>query len=207
MVNFRQPYLASSFRDFWHRWHISLSTWLRDYLYIPLGGSREPGYKTYRNLLCTMLLGGLWHGANWTFVVWGGLHGTALAIDRKIADARRLATKGLSPFGVWPKRVALFHLVCLGWIFFRASSFQEAFAWIAAAGRITWQPEYAMAVKFLILFATPLFLLDLYLEHSNQEYFLQERTPLIRVACAACVLAVITFFSANKANAFIYFQF
>ena len=207
MVNFRQPYLASSFREFWHRWHISLSTWLRDYLYIPLGGSADPGYKTYRNLLYTMLLGGLWHGANWTFVVWGGLHGTALAIERKLADAKRFATTALSASGAWPKRIALFHVICLGWIFFRASSLGEAFAWIAAAGRITWQPEYAMAVKFLILFATPLFLLDLYLEHSDQEYFLQERTPLIRVACAAGVLALITFFSANKANAFIYFQF
>ena len=82
MVNFRQPYLATSLQDFWRRWHISLSTWLRDYLYIPLGGSAERGYKTYRNLLETMLLGGLWHGANWTFVIWGWLHGAGLAIER-----------------------------------------------------------------------------------------------------------------------------
>ena len=76
-VNFRQPYLAQSLQDFWRRWHISLSTWLRDYLYIPLGGNRHGSFRTYRNLLVTMLLGGLWHGANWTFVVWGGLHGWA----------------------------------------------------------------------------------------------------------------------------------
>ncbi|MGE0323043.1 MAG: MBOAT family protein [Polyangiaceae bacterium] len=72
--NFRRPYFSTSFREFWRRWHITLSTWLRDYLYIPLGGNRTPGYRTYRNLMLTMLLGGLWHGANWTFVVWGGLH-------------------------------------------------------------------------------------------------------------------------------------
>src|SRR5205814_3543068 len=79
MVNFRQPYFAESIQDFWRRWHISLSTWLRDYLYIPLGGNRHGERKTYRNLMLTMLLGGLWHGANWTFVIWGGLHGGGLA--------------------------------------------------------------------------------------------------------------------------------
>jgi hypothetical protein len=80
MVNFRQPYLATSLQDFWRRWHISLSTWLRDYLYIPLGGSRNGETQTYRNLMTTMLLGGLWHGANWTFVFWGAIHGIGLSI-------------------------------------------------------------------------------------------------------------------------------
>src|SRR5206468_9611442 len=82
MVNFRQPYLATSLQSFWRRWHISLSTWLRDYLYIPLGGNRLGERKTYRNLMLTMLLGGLWHGANWTFVVWGGIHGAGLSVER-----------------------------------------------------------------------------------------------------------------------------
>ena len=98
MVNFRQPYLATSLQDFWRRWHISLSTWLRDYLYIPLGGSREGEAKTYRNLMTTMLLGGLWHGANWTFVVWGGLHGTGLSLERGLpAAAKRLNRALLRP--------------------------------------------------------------------------------------------------------------
>jgi alginate O-acetyltransferase complex protein AlgI len=82
MVNFRQPYLATSLQDFWRRWHISLTTWLRDYLYIPLGGSRNGEKQTYRNLMTTMLLGGLWHGANWTFVFWGAIHGIGLSIER-----------------------------------------------------------------------------------------------------------------------------
>ena len=81
-VNFRRPYLASSITDFWHRWHISLSRWLRDYLYIPLGGNRHGRLQTYRNLMLTMLLGGLWHGASWNFVVWGGYHGALLSIER-----------------------------------------------------------------------------------------------------------------------------
>src|SRR5882724_3443409 len=82
MVNFRQPYLATSLQDFWRRWHISLSTWLRDYLYIPLGGSRDSELRTCRNLFLTMLIGGLWHGANWTFVLWGAYHGTLLILHR-----------------------------------------------------------------------------------------------------------------------------
>ena len=86
-VNFRYPYAAIGFSDFWRRWHISLSTWLRDYLYIPLGGNKNGRWKTYRNLMLTMVLGGLWHGANWTFVVWGGLHGVYLSVERFLREA------------------------------------------------------------------------------------------------------------------------
>jgi D-alanyl-lipoteichoic acid acyltransferase DltB (MBOAT superfamily) len=88
MVNFRQPYFAQTLQEFWHRWHISLSTWLREYLYIPLGGNRHGSLQTYRNLMLTMLFGGLWHGANWTFVVWGGIHGGGLAVERLVAGRR-----------------------------------------------------------------------------------------------------------------------
>jgi alginate O-acetyltransferase complex protein AlgI len=208
MVNFRQPYLATSIKDFWRRWHISLSTWLRDYLYVPLGGNAEPGYRTYRNLLWTMLLGGLWHGANWTFVVWGGLHGTALAVERYVREAGYLKkVLQLRIDWTWPRRIFIFHLVCLGWIFFRAESLASAVALLQGLGHLAWQPEYLVAFKFLALFTVPLFLLDLYLDRSGQEYFLQERTPLIRVAVACSALVLIVFFSANQANAFIYFQF
>jgi D-alanyl-lipoteichoic acid acyltransferase DltB (MBOAT superfamily) len=208
MVNFRQPYLATSMRDFWRRWHISLSTWLRDYLYIPLGGSSEPGYKTYRNLLLTMLLGGLWHGANWTFVVWGGLHGTALAIERKLTDsnvAKKLASLQID--WTWPRRIFVFHLVCLGWIFFRADSLGSALALLGGLTKVSWEPEYWVALKFLALFAVPLFFVDYQLEKSGEEYFWQNRAPLTRIAVACSALILITFFSANQANAFIYFQF
>jgi len=212
MVNFRQPYLATSLQDFWRRWHISLSTWLRDYLYIPLGGSSEPGYKTYRNLLLTMLLGGLWHGANWTFVVWGGLHGVALSIERYarslwngIESLTKLPGVGVS--GVWVKRVLLFHLVCLSWIFFRADSVSAAADLLRGLGQVHWQPEYLVAFKLLALFSIPLFIVDLCLENSGEEYLLQQSAPMTRVAVALSMLTLITFFSANQANAFIYFQF
>lgn len=207
MVNFRQPYLATSLRDFWRRWHISLSTWLRDYLYIPLGGNAEPGYKTYRNLLYTMLLGGLWHGANWTFVIWGGLHGFGLAIERWARENFLGNIPRLQIDWTWPRRILIFHFVCLSWIFFRAASISSAFVLLRGIAHPAWQPEYVVAFKFLALFSVPLFLHDLYLEHSGQEYFLQERTPITRTAFAVCALIAITFFSANHANAFIYFQF
>ena len=208
MVNFRQPYLATSMRDFWRRWHISLSTWLRDYLYIPLGGSAEEGYQTYRNLLLTMLLGGLWHGANWTFVVWGWLHGVALAVERFL-DVRLASLKPIPRFriGTWPKRIFIFHLVCLGWIFFRADSLESAGRLLRGLGHWAWRPEYFVAFKFLALFAVPLFLVDLYLEHSQEEYLFERGTPITRALVGCGALVLIAFFSANQANAFIYFQF
>jgi D-alanyl-lipoteichoic acid acyltransferase DltB (MBOAT superfamily) len=208
MVNFRQPYLATSIQDFWRRWHISLSTWLRDYLYIPLGGSAEEGYKTYRNLLLTMLLGGLWHGANWTFVIWGWLHGLALAFERYLnAGAAFLKRIPRLHIGSWPKRIIIFHLVCLGWIFFRADSLESAGRLLRGLGHWVWRPEYFVALKFLSLFAIPLFLIDLYLEYRQEEYLLEHSTPLARIFVGCSALVLIALFSANQANAFIYFQF
>jgi len=118
-VNFEFPYLAASIKDFWRRWHISLSSWLRDYLYIPLGGNRGSAWFARRNLMLTMLLGGLWHGAGWNFVIWGGLHGLALVVHRVWeSGGRRLpAALGMALTFWW---------VCLAWIFFRAESLASA---------------------------------------------------------------------------------
>ncbi|MCK7551374.1 MBOAT family O-acyltransferase [Marinobacter goseongensis] len=124
--NFNQPYVSQSITEFWRRWHISLSTWLRDYLYIPLGGNRNSTVQTYRNLLLTMLLGGLWHGANWTFLLWGAWHGLVLAVERA------LGVSG-SPSGFRLFRWALtFLIVMLGWVTFRASTLTEAFGFYGA---------------------------------------------------------------------------
>ena len=124
MTNFRSPYLATNMQEFWHRWHISLSTWLRDYLYIPLGGSRRGETRTYINLMITMLLGGLWHGASWNFVIWGCLHGLALVAlrfwNRQWPREKQSATKwSIASSGVGI--ILTFHFVCLTWIFFRAA--------------------------------------------------------------------------------------
>jgi D-alanyl-lipoteichoic acid acyltransferase DltB (MBOAT superfamily) len=134
--NFDAPYVATNLQEFWHRWHISLSTWLRDYLYKPLGGSRHGPVMTYRNLMITMVLGGLWHGASWNFVVWGTLHGGALAATRMWQRARGEGGGG------WLGRVVAgvltFHFVCLAWVFFRAPTFQHAILALRQMGHGAW---------------------------------------------------------------------
>lgn len=124
--NFMHPYISTSFQDFWRRWHMTLSRWLRDYLYISLGGNRKGSYKTVRNLFLTMFLGGLWHGASWNFAVWGVLHGIYLAIER-LNDRWEILHFNLSvPFWRIFKWFVVFHLVCFAWIFFRAVDFSTS---------------------------------------------------------------------------------
>ena len=135
--NFRRPYFADSFSDFWQRWHISLSSWLRDYLYIPLGGNRKGTTRTYINLMLTMLIGGLWHGAAWKFVIWGALHGGYLVLQRLASNA--FSFLGLDAWTKhWYVRLAsgifVFGSVCLAWIFFRASDFDAAVSVIRRIG-------------------------------------------------------------------------
>ena len=118
--NFASPYTAVSLQDFWRRWHMTLSRWLRDYLYIPLGGNRKGRLLRYRNLLLTMLLGGLWHGAAWTFVVWGGIHGAGLVVERALGWRPHTRAQ------LWLGRILTFHVVCVAWVFFRADSLSRA---------------------------------------------------------------------------------
>jgi D-alanyl-lipoteichoic acid acyltransferase DltB (MBOAT superfamily) len=140
--NFNAPYTATDPQDFWRRWHISLSSWLRDYLYIPLGGSRNGTVRTYINLMITMLLGGLWHGASWTFVIWGGLQGLYLVTHRLWAAIPSPALLRLrsSVAWRWIARLLMFHAVCAGWVFFRAQTFELAigvFRQLGSAGVVT----------------------------------------------------------------------
>ena len=167
--NFNQPYRAASLREFWHRWHISLSQWLRDYLYKPLGGSRQGVLRTYRNLLLTMFLGGIWHGAAWTFIVWGLIHGGALAIERLVASLRsapapalaivgyghgaagqllQAGAAGHQIFGKTIRIIITFHIVCLAWIFFRAENFSYAMDYLA--GLSDWSQPAQFAGPFLV---------------------------------------------------------
>ena len=145
MVNFRQPYLATTLQDFWRRWHISLSTWLRDYLYIPLGGNRKGGADV-KQFHTTMLLGGLWHGANWTFVIWGGIHGAGLAAERMLKGTAPVSPAGPG-LGGWTWRVVVFHFVCLTWIFFRAPTFSSAATMLAGLGVLHWEHVYGIAAN------------------------------------------------------------
>ncbi len=143
--NFNAPYTSRSITEFWRRWHISLSTWLRDYLYVPLGGNRDGRIKTYRNLLLTMVLGGLWHGANWTFLIWGIWHGGLMAIERALGSKTRES--------VWPKAIAwplTMVLVILGWVIFRAETLGGAltmYAGMAGANGLSMRPELIMLTQ------------------------------------------------------------
>ena len=130
-LNFDSPYQSSSITEFWRRWHMSLSSWLKDYLYISLGGNRVGKLRQYINLLVTMLLGGLWHGASFNFIVWGGMHGIALALDKAIKSLFPKKENQISnPFKIKLTKIAgvilTFHFVCFCWIFFKASSFSDA---------------------------------------------------------------------------------
>ncbi len=128
--NFDSPYTSTSIQDFWRRWHMTLSRWLRDYLYIPLGGNRGGRFRTYFNLMLTMLLGGLWHGAAWTFVVWGGIHGFYLCVEhaRRSRRARlHLPDPPDTAARRWTQRLLTFNLVCFAWVFFRSESLSNAF--------------------------------------------------------------------------------
>jgi D-alanyl-lipoteichoic acid acyltransferase DltB (MBOAT superfamily) len=202
MLNFRQPFLATSMHEFWQRWHISLSTWLRDYVYMNLR-------FTYRNLMLTMVVCGFWHGANWTYVIWGALHGSILAIERYMRQLFKWSGRPVAgnPIKLWCKRILFFHLLCFTFIFFRATSVAEAFRLLAAVRNFSWDPVYWTVFKFLALFSLPLLLVDLALEKSGQEYLFQQRTPVFRVAVGLATLVLITFFAAIQTNAFIYFQF
>ena len=146
--NFDRPYLATSLRTFWRRWHMTLSRWLRDYLYIPLGGSRGGPRRTYRNLMLTMLLGGLWHGAAWTFLIWGGIHGVALSGERWARERF-----GISRVPAWLGWLVTFNVVCLAWVFFRAPDVSVALDVLGRLGAGGPSPLVTLPVVFLTVAA------------------------------------------------------
>jgi D-alanyl-lipoteichoic acid acyltransferase DltB (MBOAT superfamily) len=205
MVNFRQPYLAETLQDFWRRWHISLSTWLRDYLYIPLGGSRRGESRTYLNLLLTMLLGGLWHGANWTFVIWGGIHGGFLALERLWNRGQQVRPASLG--GRIVSRVFVLGVVGLSWVFFRATNTADAFRHLAALRNFQWQPGLQPAFIFIAAIIAVMMVLDLRLEFYDEEYPFERSRLTVPIAAAASLSLAIALFGATGSNAFIYFQF
>jgi alginate O-acetyltransferase complex protein AlgI len=203
-INFRRPYLAQSITDFWHRWHISLSSWLRDYLYIPLGGNRKGQPLTYRNLILTMLLGGLWHGASWNFLIWGGYHGCLLAVERIFRGSRAPAEKWTWLYPV--KAVVTFCLILVGWVFFRAADLPESMRVLGqmfhgGAGPLlleTWHFE-------LIAVALAVGVLEEKLEWS--ESLLKGPVWAYASAVAAMLLIVEVFGVIDATLPFVYFQF
>lgn len=208
-INFRMPYSATSVTEFWRRWHISLSTWLRDYLYISLGGNRHGPTRTHINLMLTMLLGGLWHGASWNFVIWGGLHGLGLILHKAwrallgkrapAIDASRLAT-----FGGW---LLTMSLVLTGWVFFRAVGFSDATAML---GRIvTWDTSGIRLLSPQIFMALAM-VLGAHLcisKDGNWMAWVIEKPIFVRAIAYTVLLMTILCLGARESAPFIYFQF
>ena len=199
--NFRRPYLAASITEFWRRWHMTLSRWLRDYIYISLGGNRRGRLRTYANLLLTMLLGGLWHGASWNFVIWGGYHGLLLAIERALWGRRQ--HEGLIRV---PLTVLTFALTCIGWVFFRAKTFAVAsftigqmFSRVAGHSLLTpWQWRLAIATLGIALAE----------EYGGLLSKLTFSPAWARTVAAAAALLLIELFAASDISIpFVYFQF
>lgn len=206
MENFRQPYLSGSVTEFWRTWHISLSTWLRDYLYIPLGGNRRGRTTTYRNLTIVMLLGGLWHGAAWTFVIWGAGHGLWLAAERMARDRRPIAREPV-PAGL-PARVATFHGVALLFVIFRAEGVGEAFDYV---GRLlTLQAGTSpLANDVALVGASMLAILvaDLLVRIRPRRLLEPGGRPVLQGAIAGAMVVLVAVWSGGTATPFIYFQF
>jgi len=204
--NFDSPYKSRSITEFWRRWHISLSTWLRDYLYIPLGGNRKGPVRTYVNLMTVMLFGGLWHGASWNFVIWGGIHGGMLGLERKLGAGH--------PLRRLPQGVSIaftFLIVCLSWVFFRAKTLGQAVTYLGSLFGVSsvssasdvvsgamYQPYYLglFAVCGVVVFAMP----------NSWELTSRLSWPRIAFATAAMALATLMMWT-QTINPFLYFQF
>ncbi|MEM7768689.1 MAG: MBOAT family O-acyltransferase, partial [Pseudomonadota bacterium] len=212
MRNFAQPYFAADPQEFWRRWHISLSTWLRDYLYIPLGGSRGGRWATYRNLMATMTLGGLWHGAAWNFIAWGVYQGGLLAAHRALTGRHDRSGEGLRQgWGAWALRLVgiavFFQVVCYGWLLFRATSFgqiadftQRLFA--GPPGLTMPEPPFAALLGLGFLFVW-----DVLIERSGDVRFYDRWPAPVRAGLYAGMVYLFAFGAATATSAFIYFQF
>jgi D-alanyl-lipoteichoic acid acyltransferase DltB (MBOAT superfamily) len=208
-VNFDSPYQSASITEFWRRWHISLSSWLRDYLYIPLGGNRKGTVRTYVNLLLTMLLGGLWHGANWKFVLWGAFHGGMLALEKAFDRVINL------PRNAWTRAMGVlltFHFVAFCWIFFRANSMDDA---LMVLQQIAFNFNGSIAASFVT--AYPYIVLTLvvgYLLHftpRNIEFYVERGVVASPLVLQSLYIAAVAWLSVQVASSdvvpFIYFQF
>jgi D-alanyl-lipoteichoic acid acyltransferase DltB (MBOAT superfamily) len=215
-INFMQPYFSRSVGEFWRRWHISLSTWFRDYVYIPLGGNRVKLSRHYANLLITFVISGLWHGANWTFVIWGFLHGLYLIVAQLAAPL----TGRFGPFDRVPrltafcKTVVTFSLVTYAWIFFRANTVADA--WFIAThllppGRL--DPVLLKVggfsratTPYLVLSIVAMFVVEWWIAHPSSTPRIWARPAIRALAYNACLYAIV-FFGFFGHRDFIYFQF
>ncbi len=223
-LNFNMPYIAANMSEFWHRWHISLSTWLRDYLFIPLGGSRGGRWLTNRNLLLTMALGGLWHGASWSFVVWGVYHGLALIVHREFCFFKESLTAFQSFFAskIWHYASVFltFQAVCIGWVFFRVENIGTAFSMVkkmvflkplfspgAEHQLVVLRPELPVIVPITMLIVAALLILNFPVSALNERRFFVKLPAPLKAAFISILILLVVVFSPDGAQPFIYFQF
>ncbi|MEM7231589.1 MAG: MBOAT family protein [Planctomycetota bacterium] len=216
-INFRQPYFATNPSDFWQRWHISLSTWLRDYLYIPLGGSRGTLMRTARNLMITMILGGLWHGAAWNFVAWGLFHGAILVGYRAYANRRDQRSTASTGRLRWLAALAFFHVTCVGWILFRVENLADVGVLVGALTTDVFSlPDpngFAARSLWFVALVGPLLWIHshqarpLETDPSGHTRPLPSLTVGLRCALGISIWWVISLCGVTNGDAFIYFQF
>jgi len=224
--NFLFPYAAIGFSDFWRRWHITLSAWLRDYLYIPLGGNRKGRFRTYINLMVTMLLGGLWHGANWTFVVWGGLHGFYLWVEkfftdrkeksrveeRSLTDVSRPAIAGITLPGNsarWVYALLTFFLVNITWVFFRSPTFSGAGNMLGSMFGMTngGTPLLTTIAMIKIAVIISAMLIAHWLMRNTRILEVANRLPWWLTGLLWASMLILLILSQESSSSFIYFQF
>jgi len=208
--NFNTPYKSASITEFWRRWHISLSSWLRDYLYISLGGNRKGKFRTYFNLFMTMFLGGLWHGANWKFVFWGVLHGLALAFERFFGQFIKLPKNYVVRFF---QILLTFHFVVFCWLFFRAKDFETVFIMVENISQLRWNWEQFQTILLgyknvfmLLAFGFIWHFLPTKFTNFNEKLF--EKLPLlIKAVILGFIFWIVYATAAEGTQPFIYFQF
>jgi len=205
--NFNQPYRALGIGDFWRRWHMTLSRWLRDYLYIPLGGNRHGALATARNLMLTMLLGGLWHGANWTFLIWGAMHGVALVVDHAWRRSAAYARFGAGPIARVVDWALTFHFVCFAWLFFRSPSLDAAMQFIAGVWSDNGAPNTMPLVVLPLIACGALTQMVPPQTRGAMGAVLDNRGPAFQVAFGFALLYFIVVMAPSASAPFIYFQF
>ncbi len=222
--NFLYPYAAIGFSDFWRRWHITLSAWLRDYLYIPLGGNRAGKFKTYINIMITMLIGGLWHGANWTFVAWGGLHGVYLWVEKAIRDRRAKPAMVLAdgtaetvvmgavdnkPAFGFIRALLTFLLICVTWVFFRSGTFAAAWQLLRGMfGQIHGAMPLLSTIAIVkVIVIVSLMLIFHWLMRNTTVLKTTSKMPWWLVSVAWAVILILLILSQQTGKSFIYFQF
>ncbi len=202
--NFHRPYLATTVTEFWRRWHISLSTWFRDYVYIPLGGNRVSQARCYANIMITFVVSGLWHGANWTYVVWGTMHG-AIQCTEKALGWNRNTWRGWKRTLLW---ALTFVFVCMAWIFFRASTIGDAFMVVHGIFTDMSMPIFSMANAMGIFMGVSLVLIKEYMnEYHASIHISSSRNWLVRHIYIVFMISFILTFGVLNGDQFIYFQF